>query len=224
MADSNVQVTFGATTDGLVSGVARVKDTIAGLADGLEDINGKLDRVAAQFGKAFSVEGLKNYASSMAEIAAASGAIKPPSNGAAIAAEFLGIQEAVQNTIAAYQKLNATPIKANAGDALKVQMIQYQEMIKSADDAYKLVADKLGSQVRLHQISYDQETAALLSALAARNHADQMTFAAEQAHLQQGTAAYERILKERKAAYDKYLLEQQKATEKAEEEDAKQWK
>jgi hypothetical protein len=224
MADSNVQVTFGATTDQFVSGVARVKDTIAGLADGLDDINGKLGRVAEQFGRAFSVEGLKSYVGSMTELAAVSGAVKPPGNGAAIAADFLGIQEAVQKTIAAYQKLNATPIKANAGDALKVQMIQYQELIKSADDAYRLVADKLGSQVRLHQISYDQETAALLSALEARNQAEQLAFAAEQMHLQAGTAAYERVLKERQAAYDKYLLEKQKATEKAEEEDAKQWK
>jgi len=224
MADNNVQIAFGATTDQLVSGVARVKDTIAGLADGLDDINGKLDGVAVQLGKAFSVEGLKNYVSSMAELAAVTSAVKPPGNGAAIAADFLGIQEAVQKTIAAYQKLNATPIKANAGDALKVQMVQYQETIKSADDAYKLLADKLGSQVRLHKISYDQETTALLSALEARNQAEQLAFAGEQMHLQQGTAAYERVLKERKAAYDRYLLERQKATEKAEEEDAKQWK
>jgi hypothetical protein len=224
MADNNVQVTFGATTDELVSGVARVKDTIASLTGGLDDINGKLGSVAEQFGKAFSVEGLKNCASSMAQLAAVAGAVKPPGNGAAIAADFLGIQEAVQKTIAAYQKLNATPIKAKDSDALKVQMLQYQEMIKSADDAYKLLADKLGSQVRLHKISYDQETAELLSALEARNAAEQMAFAAEQMHLQQGTAAYERVLKERKAAYDKYVLEKQKVTEKAEEEEAKQWK
>ncbi|MGA8499668.1 MAG: hypothetical protein WB764_29585 [Xanthobacteraceae bacterium] len=224
MADNTVQVTFGATTDELVSGVARVKDTIAGLAGGLDDINGKLDRVAEQFGKAFSVEGLKNCVTSMAEFAAVSGAVKPPGNGAAIAADFLGIQEAVQKAIAAYQKLNATPIEAKDSDALKVQMMQYQEMIKGADDLYKLTADKLASQVRLHQISYDQETAALLSALEARNQAEQHAFAGEQMHQTEGTAAYERILKERQATYDKYLLEKQKATEKSEEEDAKQWK
>src|SRR5580692_2032795 len=224
MADNNVQVTFGATTDQLVSGVARVKDTIAGLADGLDDINGKLDRVAEQFGKAFSVEGLKNYVSSMAELAAVAGTVKPPGNGAAIAADFLGIQEAVQKTIAAYQKLNATPVNVNAGEALKAQMALYHGMIKDADDAYKLTADKLGSQVRLHQISYDQETTALLAALETRKQAEQAVFTAELMRAHEGTAEYQRILNERKAAYDKYLLEKQKATEKAEEQDAKQWK
>jgi hypothetical protein len=49
-------------------------------------------------------------------------------------------------------------------------------------------------------------------------------FTAELARAHEGTAQYQRILNERKAAYDKYLLERQKATEKAEEEDAKQWK
>jgi hypothetical protein len=224
MADNNVQVTFGATTDELVSGVARVKDTIAGLTDGLEDINGKLDRVAEQFGKAFPVEGLKNSVSSMAELVAVTSAVKPPGNGAAIAADFLGIQEAVQNTIAAYQKLNATPITVNAAEALKAQMALYHGMIKEADDAYKLTADKLGAQVRLHQISYDQETAALLSALDTRNKADQAVFTAELARAHQGTAEYQRILNAKKAADDRYLLEKQKATEKAAEEDAKQWK
>jgi hypothetical protein len=224
MADNNVQVTFGATTDQLVSGVARVKDTIAGLADGLDDINGKLGRVAEQVGKAFSVEGLKSYVGSMAELAAVTSAVKPPGNGAAIAADFLGIQQAVQNTIAAYQKLNATPINVNASNALKAQMVQYQESIKVADDAYRLTADRLGSQVRLHEISYSQETAALLAALEVRKNAEQAAFAGRLTLLHAGTAEYERVLKERTAAYDKYVLEKQKVTEKAEEEEAKQWK
>jgi hypothetical protein len=224
MADNIVQVTFGATTDEFVSGVARVKDTIAGLTGGLDDINGKLDRVAEQFGKAFSVEGLKNCVTSMAEFAAVSGAVKPPGNGAAIAADFLGIQEAVQKTIAAYQKLNATPITVDASQALKAQMALYHGMIKDADDAYKLTADRLGAQVRLHQISYDQETAALLSALDTRYKAEQEVFIAEQKLAHEGTAEYQRILNERKANYDKFLLERQKATEKAAEEDAKEWK
>jgi hypothetical protein len=143
MADNNVQIIFGATTDELVSGVARVKDTIAGLTGGLDDLNGKLGSVAEQFGKAFPVEGLKNCASSMAELAAVASAVKSPGNGAAIAADFLGIQTAVQNTIAAYQKLNATPINVKAGDALKAQMVEYQESMKVADDAYRLTADRL---------------------------------------------------------------------------------
>jgi hypothetical protein len=224
MADNNVQVKFGASTDELVSGVARVKDTIAGLAGGLDDINGKLARVAEQFGKAFSVEGLKSYVGSMAELAAVASAVKPSGNGAATAADFLGIQTAVQNTIAAYQKLNATPINVKAGDALKAQMVQYQESMKVADDAYRLTADRLGSQVRLHEISYGQETAALLAALEVRKKAEEDAFAGRLAHLHQGTAEYERVLKERTAAYDKYLLERQKVTEKAEEQEAKQWK
>jgi hypothetical protein len=224
MADNTVQVTFSATTDELVSGVALVKDTIAGLAGGLDDINGKLDRVAEQFGKAFSVEGLKNCVGSMAELAAVSGAVKPPGNGAAIAADFLGIQKAVQSTIAAYQKLNATPITVDAGEALKAQMALYHGMIKEADDAYKLTADRLGSQVRLHQISYDQETAELLSALEVRKKAEEAVFAAELARAHEGTAEYQRILNTKKAADDRYLLEKQKATEKAAEDDAKEWK
>ena len=130
----------------------------------------------------------------------------------------------MQKTIAAYQKLNATPITVDASQALKAQMALYHGMIKDADDAYKLTADKLGSQVQLHQISYDQETAALLSALDTRYKAEQAVFIAELALAQKGTAEYQRILNTENAADDKYLLERQKATEKAAEEDAKQWK
>ncbi len=109
-------------------------------------------------------------------------------------------------------------------DALKAVQEMYAGMVKAADDAYALVSNRIESELKLREITQSQATAQLLSALEARNQKEQAAYAADLAKLEQGTAAYTGELNKRKAAYDKYVLDRQKITEKASEEEAKEWK
>jgi hypothetical protein len=61
MASNDVQVTFGANIATLVAGVEDVKSQIAGIADSAKGL-------AAAFGVAFSIEGIKNFVEGMAEL------------------------------------------------------------------------------------------------------------------------------------------------------------
>ena len=126
-------------------------------------------------------------------------------------------QEQIEQTKTAHMAL------ANK-DALKSVQEMYAGMIKAADDAYALFANHIDSEVKLREITQGQATQQLLSALEARNQAEQSAFAAELSRLQVGSSEYQKVLNERKASYDKYLLDRQKETEKAAAAEAKEWK
>jgi hypothetical protein len=108
-------------------------------------------------------------------------------------------------------------------DALSAQMEQYQNQIKLADEAYKQTQEKLNSEVKLHQITYDQETQALIAALAARHDAEDAAANAEMALYAAGTAGYEKALAERKLLDAKYALDHQKIIDQQLEHDAQEW-
>ncbi len=118
------------------------------------------------------------------------------------------------------------PSFSGANDAIKAQAEQYQALVKAAqeayatttklaEDAYSQAKEHLTAQAKDGQITYRQETAALLAELdkrlAAQTDALNKEYAAEAAALQQklalypkGSAQWQAALDEQKAAYQKY--------------------
>jgi hypothetical protein len=144
--------------------------------------------------------------------------------GAAMAADFAEIQKGVQDTIAAYQKLNATSINMGGGDALKGQMEQLQGSIKVADEQYRMTAEHLGAELKMHELTNSQETAALLAALNKRMAAEETAIDGELLLYARGTAGYEKAIAERRQLEAKYQADRQKITDQAAEREAQQWK
>jgi ferritin-like protein len=68
MADEDVKVKFGADTEAALSGVAQVKSAVGGFSDGISELNSKMNELAAAIGVAFSVEGIKHFVTSMADL------------------------------------------------------------------------------------------------------------------------------------------------------------
>jgi hypothetical protein len=108
-------------------------------------------------------------------------------------------------------------------DALSAQMAQYQSQIKLADEAFRSAQEHLGAEVKLHEISYDQETALLLAALDKRHAAEVAATAGEMSLYAKGTAGYEKALAERNLLLAKYDADRRKILDKQQEEDQKAW-
>jgi hypothetical protein len=166
----------------------------------------------------------KIHASAEAARAALAGMFPPAGSGAAIAQDFLAIQKGVQDTIAAYQKLNATPINMGGGDQLKAAMDQYQGMIKAADEEFRSTQEHLGAEAKLHEITYAQETQQLLAALDVRRAAEEAATDSELALYARGSAGYEKVLAERKEQDAKYFADRQKIVDQSAEHEAQAWK
>ena len=96
-------------------------------------------------------------------------------------------------------------------------------MIQTADDAFNLTKEKLSEQFKTHQITYDQETTALLAALEKRRTAETEAIDGELLLYARGTADYEKALAERKKLDDKYKLDHQKIIGNTVSEDQKEW-
>lgn len=108
-------------------------------------------------------------------------------------------------------------------DALKAQLEQYQTLIKLADDAFKQTQEKLSSEVKLHQITYDQETQLLLGALAKRYAAENAAIDGELTVYARGSSQYQKALDDRKLIDQKYAQDRQKIIDQAYQNDAKQF-
>jgi hypothetical protein len=108
-------------------------------------------------------------------------------------------------------------------DALSAQMAQYQNQIKLADEAYKQTQEQLASEVKLHEITYDQETAQLLAALDKRHAAEDTATIREMELYKEGTAGYVKALDERKLKDAEYYAARQKLVDAAKQKDVQEW-
>jgi hypothetical protein len=166
----------------------------------------------------------KIHTSAVAARAALAGMFPTTGSAAGIAQDFLSIQKGVQDVIASYQKLNATPINMGGADALKAQMEQLQAAIKVADEQYKQTQEHLGAEAKLHEITYAQETAALLDALEDRHGMELAANAAEAEVGGQTVAQYQKIANDKIAIDAKYSADHQKIIDQAAEREAQEWK
>jgi hypothetical protein len=108
-------------------------------------------------------------------------------------------------------------------DALNAQREAFENQIKLADLAFKQTQEQLGAEVKLHQITYDQETSLLLAALDKRHAAETTAIDGELALFAKGTAAYQKALDERAVLDQKYAADRQKILNQQAEQDTKAW-
>ena len=97
-------------------------------------------------------------------------------------------------------KPQAQPLAVRDTSAISMAMADAQEQIKLSDRVYQQVAEKLGSEAKLHLITYGEETQALLSALVEMRHAaEQAALAKEQQIGGLSAAQYQKITNEKLA-------------------------
>jgi len=190
--DSTVEISFRASTDDVLSGIAQVKDGLNELAAQVSSISGSLGRLGETFGAALQPELINQSAKAF-------GTMGTAAQGA------------------------ASQTKA-VGDAVKAQMEQYQAAVKAADTQYNQTKSLLESEVKDHEITYDQETQALLKALADRHAATMATLNDESQTAGLSEAQYKKIQSEKLLADQKYIADRQKIVQQAAQQEAKEWK
>ncbi len=122
---------------------------------------------------------------------------------------------------------DASKALSSVGDQTARTAGQFKEMgnaIKAADAAYSATRQHLTTELKLHEITYDQETAALLAALDERHRAEDQAFDAERKLYAEGSAQYQRVLAERQQKDARYYAERQRIVDQATEHEAQQWK
>jgi hypothetical protein len=108
-------------------------------------------------------------------------------------------------------------------EATKIAIAQFQTQSRLADISYRQTLEQLNAAVRLHEISYDQETAALRRALDQRKAAQDAVNTAELAANADNALAYEKYVGQRKIIDAKYRAERQKILDQALAHDAQEW-
>ena len=66
--DNNLNVIFGAAIDGLLDGTSEAKEAISGVGSTVDSLNSTFNRLAAAIGLAFSIEGIKSFIESTAQL------------------------------------------------------------------------------------------------------------------------------------------------------------
>lgn len=107
--------------------------------------------------------------------------------------------------------------------ALAAQLQGYQADIKSADDAFKLTENRLASEVKLHKITQDEETAQLLDALQDRKQDVDEAYDASMEAAKNDAKQYAELQKKKMEADDAFALKHQQIVQKQLEDDTKQW-
>ncbi len=151
--------------------------------------------------------------------------------------EVADLDGMIDKAVAGYKKLITAMGEASGGagkpqapaipvtdtSALKASNELYEGQIKAAENAYKQIQQQLEAEVKLHQVTYDQETQALLAALDTRWQAELNAYEKELALYPQGSADWQRAWNERAQAYQRFVTEHEAQTNKMLEQDAKQW-
>ena len=107
--------------------------------------------------------------------------------------------------------------------AITAQLEEYQTESKLADEAYKQTQEHLAAEVKLHELTYDQETAKLLDALEDRYGMELAANAAEAAVGGQTVAQYQKIADEKRLIDQKYAADHQKIVDQQLEKDTQSW-
>ena len=174
------------------------------------------------FTKAHFSDIAADYAAGMAEIEA-----KDKAYGA-------DLNVMIDNAVAGYKKLLAAqhvdtrpppPSSAQPNtSAISAAMSAAQEQIKLTDEVYQQAVEKLSSEVKLHQITYSQETQALLTALDARHAAELAALAKEQQIGGLSASQYQKITNEKLQVDQKYAQDRQKVMDQAQQKEINDWK
>jgi len=102
-------------------------------------------------------------------------------------------------------------------------MEQFQTQIKLYDAAYKQTQEILAGEVKLHQITYDQETQLLLQALN-RRHTEELAALNTESQIAGLTAAqYQKLIDQKLLLDQKWRTDHDKIVIAAAEKDAKEW-
>jgi len=146
-------------------------------------------------------------------------------------AEGADLDKILNGAIASYKNLIATQERANTShggggtdaDAMKAAAERAQAAIKAADESYKATQSQLAAEVKLHEITYTEETQKLMEALGTRYAAEIAALSQEQGLYAQGSAQWQKVLDQEMAAYQKYIDDKRKLDEQASEQSAKDW-
>ena len=107
--------------------------------------------------------------------------------------------------------------------AITAQMEEFQTQIKLYDAAYKQTQEILAGEVKLHQITYDQETQLLLQALDRRHTEEIAALNAESQISGLTEAQYQKLVDQKLLLDQKWRTEHDKIVIEAAEKDAKEW-
>lgn len=148
-------------------------------------------------------------------------------------AEGADLDKILNGAVDSYKKLIATQEQVNkpqvgaldvgGKDATKALAEQAQAAVKAADESYKATASQLQAEYKLHQVTYDQESQALMQALGVRYAAEISALSDEEKLYATGSAAWQKVIDQEMAAYQKYINDKRKLTEQENEQDAKDW-
>ncbi len=131
------------------------------------------------------------------------------------------LQEGLAPPAATLSQAPALPVPNTA--AINAAMAAAAEQIKLADEVYTQMAEKLGSELKLHQITYGAETQALLSALDQRRAAELAAVAQEASVGGLSVAQAQKIANEKLQIDQKYAQDRQRVLDKAAQDEAKEW-
>jgi len=123
----------------------------------------------------------------------------------------------------AAKKLNAPGINMDAKSGVSGQIEQFQTQIKLADEAYRQTQENLASELKLHQITQDQETQSLLAALDKRRQAELASLDAEAQIGGLSKAQYQKIADEKLLIDAKYKVDHDKIVNQGLQADVKAW-
>lgn len=146
-------------------------------------------------------------------------------NGAAAAAA--GLRGVFTAALPTDKIADASKAFGSLGDQTVRTAASLKEMgnaIRAADAAYSAKRQHLAAELRLHEITYDQETAKLLAALDDRRHAEETAVDGALVQYARGTEGYEKALAERRQIEAKYFADRQKIVDQATQHEAQQWK
>lgn len=106
---------------------------------------------------------------------------------------------------------------------LKEQEEAFKNALRMADEAYNQTKEQLSSEVKLHEISYDQETALLEAALDKRWAAEQTAFSNEISKIPMGSAEWKKAWDQQSVDYQKFVGQHNQLTDQMLQEDQKAW-
>lgn len=142
-----------------------------------------------------------------------------------------GAATGLRNTFTAAlptDKLNdASKAMSSVGQQTAHAASQLKEMgnaIKAADALFNSTRQHLAAELKLHEITYDEETTALLAALDDRRRSEDDAIDRELASYARGSAEYQKLIAERQQKDARYYAERQRIVDQAAEHEAQQWK
>jgi len=141
--------------------------------------------------------------------------------GKLILASKMQIQDQLAGVVSG--KPQAPALAVPNTSAITAQMEQYQTQIKLYDAAYKQTQEILAGEVKLHQITYDQETQELLAALNRRHTEELLALAAESQIHGLSEAQYQKLIDQKLLLDQKYRAEHDKLVIAQAERDAQEW-